>query len=125
MRAGLLLLNYIFRKPKFPIICDFDGVLVAAKSEITFTRQLDKLKIDTKKSYPLISISGEGWMFLPQHMAVSPLSTKKKWFKKDIIALYNGRKNNISDGNQYSEKSLSAKRFEKIFTDIVELLLKS
>jgi hypothetical protein len=53
------------------------------------------------------------------------MSTKKKWFKKDIIALYNGRKNPISDGNQYSDKSLSAKRFEKIFKDIVELLLKS
>ena len=119
------MLNYIFRKPKFPIICDFDGDLVAAKSEITFTRQLEKIAIDTEKSYPLISISGEGWMFLPQHMAISPLTTKKKWFKKDIIALYNSRKNPISDGGQYSEKSLSAKRFKKIFTDIVELLLKS
>ena len=119
------MLNYIFRKPKFPIICDFDGILVAAKSEISFTRQLDKLEIDIEKSYPLISISGEGWMFLPQHLAVSPLSTKKKWFKKDIIALYNDRKNPGSDGKQYSDKSLSAKRFEKIFKDIVELLLKS
>ena len=73
------MLKYIFRKPKFPIICNFDGVLVAAKSEITFTRQLDKLKIDIEKSYPLISISGEGWMFLPQYMAVSPLTAKKNW----------------------------------------------
>ena len=119
------MLAYIFRKPKFPIICDFDGILVAAKSESSFTGLLDKFEIDIEKSYPLISVSGEGWMFLPQHLAVSPLSTKKKWFKKDIIALYNGRKNPISDGNQYSNKSLSAKRFEKIFKEIVELLLKS
>jgi len=119
------MLTYIFRKPKFPIVCNFDGVLVAAKSEITFTRQLDKIKIDIDKSYPLISISGEGWMFLPQHMAVSPLTAKKKWTKKEIITLYNSRKNPTSDGNQYSDKSLSAKRFEKIFTDIVELLLKA
>ena len=72
------MLTYIFRKPKFPIICNFDGVLVAAKSENTFTRQLDKLNMDINKSYPVISISGEGWMFLPQHMAVSPLTAKKK-----------------------------------------------
>jgi len=64
-------------------------------------------------------------MFLLKHLAISPLTTKKKWFKKEIIALYNGRKNPTSNGNQYSEKSLSAKRFEKIFTDIVELLLKA
>ena len=119
------MLNYIFRKPKFPIICDFDGILVAAKSEISFTRKLDKLEIDIEKSYPLISVSGEGWMFLPQHLAVSPLSAKKKWFKKDIIAIYNGRKNTGSDGNQYSDTSLSAKRFEKNFKDVVELLLKT
>jgi hypothetical protein len=69
------MLNYIFRKPKFPVICNFDGILIAAKRE--------------------------------------------------IIALYNSRKNSFSDGNQYSDKSLSAKRFDKIFTDIVYLLLKS
>ncbi len=119
------MLNYIFRKPKFPIICDFEGLLVAAKSEISFTRQLDNLVINIEKSYPLISVSGEGWMFLPKHLSVSPLSKKKKWFKKDIIELYNGRKNPGSDGKQYSDKSLSAKRFEKIFKDIVELLLDS
>ena len=118
------MLKYIFRKPKFPIICNFDGVLVAAKSEITFTRQLDKLKIDIEKSYPLISISGEGWMFLPQYMAVSPLTAKKKWTKKEIITLYNSRENPISGEKPYSDKSLSAKRFDKIFTEIVEMLLK-
>jgi hypothetical protein len=72
------MLNYIFRKPKFPIICDFEGNLIAAKSEIAFTRQLDKLNIDTNKLYNLISISGEDWMFLPQHMTISPLTAKKK-----------------------------------------------
>ena len=115
----------MFRKPKFPIICDFDGILVAAKSEVSFTRQLDKLEIDIGKSYPLISVSGEGWMYIPKHLAVSPLSVKKRWFKKDIIALYNARKNPGSDGNQYSDKSLSTKQFEKIFKDVVELLLKT
>jgi len=81
------MLTYIFRKPKFPIVCNFDGVLVAAKSEITFTRQLDKLKIDIDKSYPLISISGEGWMFLPQHMAVSPLTAKEMDKKRNYYII--------------------------------------
>jgi hypothetical protein len=52
------------------------------------------------------------------------LTAKKKWLKKEIISLYNNRENPNSGGNQYSEKSLSAKRFDKIFTDIVDLLLK-
>jgi len=118
------MLTYIFRKPKFPIICDIDRVLIAAKSERAFTTQLDRLKFDINKSYNLISISGEGWMFLPKQAAISPLTAKKKWTKKEVIALYNNRKISGNDGIQYSEKSLSAKRFDKIFTDIVDLLLK-
>jgi hypothetical protein len=115
--------TYIFRKPKFPIICDFDGVLIAARSEVIFARQFDKLNVDMQKAYHLISVSGEGWTFSPQHMAISPLSGKKKWRKKDIIALYNNSENSGRDDKQYSEKSLSAKRYDKIFNDIVDLLL--
>jgi hypothetical protein len=74
--------TYIFRKPKFPIICDIYGILVAAKSETKFKRELEKLKFGLKKSYPLISISGEGWMFLPEHMAISPLTTNKNISKR-------------------------------------------
>jgi hypothetical protein len=117
------MLNYIFRKPKFPIICDFDGILIAAKSERTFTKQLGTLNFDNDKSYNVISITGEGWMFLPKHMAISPLTAKKKWSKKEIISLYNNRKNPICIESQYSEKSISAKRYDKIFNDIVVLLL--
>ncbi len=116
------MLTYIFRKPKYPIICDIDGHIIGAKSEKSFLKQMNEIQFIPEKTYNLIDISGEGWWFTPDKMAVSPLSMRK-WFKKDIITLYNNRKNSI-DGMKYSVKSTSSKRFDKIFRDIVELLLK-
>lgn len=115
------MITYIFRKPKYPIICNIDGYIFGAKSEVSFLKQIDYVEMDPDKNYDLIDISAEGWWFLPNHMAISPLTMKKKWFKKEIISLYNNRKNS-TDGKTYSEKSLSAKRFDNIFNDIVELL---
>ncbi len=115
------MITYIFRKPKYPIICNIDGYILGAKSEASFLKQLNNVALDPDKNYDLIDISAEGWRFSPNHMAVSPLTMKKKWFKKEIISLYNNRRNS-TDGNTYNDKSLSAKRFDKIFSDIIELL---
>ena len=114
--------SFLFRKPKFPIICDIDGYVIVAKSKSNFEKQLSAYNICKGARYPTIDITGEGWPFYPEHMAISPLTTKKKWFKKDVIAIFNNRKNNTFDAT-YSEKSISAKRYDNIFQDIVGLLL--
>jgi len=116
--------SFLLRKPKFPIICDIDGYVIAARSKSSFEKQLSAYDNFKESRYPLIDVSGEGWSFHPEHMAISPLTSKKKWFKKEVIAIFNNRKNNTSNVT-YSEKSLSAKRFDKIFQDIVGLLLKN
>jgi hypothetical protein len=119
------MLNYFLRKPKYPVICDVDGSVIAAKSEKSFLKYLAEISIDPEKKYNLLDANAEGWVFMPQYMAVSPLTLKKQWSKKELIAIFNNRKNLLPDGAQYSEKSLSSKRYDKIFGDIVELLLKS
>ena len=117
-------ISFIFRKPKFPIICNLDGYVVAAKSKSGFEKELSKLEFATDSYFPVIDIAGEGWAFYPELKVISPLTMKKRWFKKEIIAIFNNRKNNSSNIS-YSDKSLSAKRFDRIFQDIVELLLKN
>jgi hypothetical protein len=62
---------------------------------------------------------------MPEYMVVSPLTFKKQWFKKEIITMFNSRINSSREDVLYSEKSLSSKRFERVFGDIVDLLLKS
>ncbi len=114
--------SFLLRKPKFPIICDIDGYVIAARSISGFEKQLSTYNIYKGSRYPIIDIAGEGWAFYPEHMSISPLTKKKKWFKKEVVAIFNNRKNNTSNVT-YSEKSYSAKRYDKIFQDIVDLLL--
>ena len=114
---------FFFRKPKFPIICDFDGYVVAAKSLGGFSAELSKVEFAGDAHFPVIDISGEGWVFSPKYSMISPVTAKKRWTKKEVIAIFNNRKNNHSQMS-YSEKSLSAKRFDRIFQDIVVLLMK-
>jgi len=116
--------SFFFRKPKFPIICNFDGYVVAAKSINSFGNEVSKIELSADTSYPVIDCAGEGWAFYPEFKTISPLTTKKRWIKKEVIAIFNGRKNNSSN-ILYSDKSLSAKRFDRIFQDIVELLTKN
>ena len=113
---------FLFRKPKFPIICDVEGNVIAAKSISGFEKQLTAYNMSKGSRYPIIDITGEGWSFYSELMIISPLTTKKKWFKKEVITIFNNRKNNISNVT-YSQKSISAKRYDKIFQDIVALLL--
>jgi hypothetical protein len=119
------MLNYLFRIPKYPVICDIDGYVVAAKSEKSFVKYLSEASLDPEKTYNLIDSTAEGWVFVPKHMFVSPLTFKKHWTKKEIISIFNDRKNSSSEEVQYSGKSLSSKRFDRIFEEIVDLLLTS
>ena len=97
----------LFRKPKFPIIYDIDGNLIAAKSISGFEKQLSAYNMCKGSRYPVIDITGEGWSFYPDLMVISPLTMKKKWFKKEVITIFNNRKNNTSNVT-YSEKWISA-----------------
>ena len=115
------MLKYLFRKPRYPIICNIDGYVVGAKSEKTFLKQLSETNVELEKSYDLLDSSGEGWSFWPDKMAISPLTRHKKWSKKEVIELFNNRIN-ASENIMYSTKSLSSKRFDRIFKEIVELL---
>jgi len=116
------MVHYLFRKPVFPVICEIDGFVFAANSSKTLEKWLQTIPIGVKTTYDLVDSTAEGWSFMPEHMVVSPLTFKKNWTKKAVIALCNGRKNMPDPDRKYSEKSLSSKRFDQIFSEIVELL---
>jgi hypothetical protein len=115
------MLKHFIRKPKYPIICNISGHVIGAKSERSFSKQIVETNVELGKSYDVVDSSGEGWAFLPEHMVISPLTFKKKWFKKEIVELFNNRSNK-SYNEKYSTKSLPNKRFDRILAEIVELL---
>lgn len=118
-------IKHFFRKPKYPVIVDVDGVLVCGKSSITLSRRLSEINLIKSNSYNVVDSSIEGWVFIPKHWVISPMTFKKRWTKLELIRMYNGRKNKKNEDFKYSEKSLSSKRLDKVFNDIFQLLDKS
>lgn len=113
-------IRYLFRKPKFPVICSIDGVVVAGNDALQLEKIFTQMKL-TSPRYQIIDSNGEDWDFAVEDMILSPLNFRKRVTKLELIKLVNARENNES-GTLYSEKSLSAKRYEKIFNDLVEML---
>ena len=115
-------LRYFIRVPEYPVIVDFDGIVIAGVSESDLIKELGKAEIVAKKNYDAVDLTGEVWIFTPEHGALSPLSFKKNRTKKDLINLVNNRKNKSENERPYSDRSLSAKRYEIVFNDLVAIL---
>jgi len=111
--------QHILMIPKYPIICNIDGNLIAARSLKTFNKKLGKYKLDTDKRYDIIESTGHSWILHCNLKVISPFSIRKKWSKLELVKMYNS---SIGTEKKYSEKSLSSKRYEKVFTDLVSLL---
>jgi hypothetical protein len=116
------MIRCLFRSPDFPLICDAGNVLLGAVSPQDFADQAATLNLPADANLPVVDASAEGWVFNTEHVVVSPLTTKKRWTKKEVITLFNGSREAGKLGTQYSERSLSAKRFDRIITEIVELI---
>ncbi len=116
---------HFFRKPKYPVIVDIEGVLVAAESARPLYTKLLRLDLVEKQSYEAIDRTGESWtLIVMQGKAVlSPINFKKQPTKLELIRWFNNRKNRPADDVHYSEKSLSSKKRERIITEIADRLI--
>ena len=115
-------LRYFFRMLKYPVLCCIDEQVFSASSENQFLQQLSSYSLDQEARYVVIDITGENWTFYPEEMLLSPLNFKKRWTKLQLIRLVNTRSNKSNpDELPYSEKSLTAKRFDRIFQDLVAM----
>lgn len=115
---------YIFNcKPQFPIICDVDGYVIAAKSEKSFEKYIARAPLKPDSFYPVIDCNGRSWRFYGDRDVISPITFKRRWSKKEVIAVFNNRINFSNEKRLYSEKSLSSKRYDRIFREIVDLIL--
>lgn len=117
-------ISFMFRRPKFPVILNLDGVVIGARSPRSLEKALLKAGLDPAKVYEMVDSTGEGWCLYTEQMIISPLTVKNRWFKKEVIGLYNNRKNAPEQDVKYSEKSISSKRFDRIVNQIVDLLEK-
>jgi len=70
----------------------------------------------------LIDSTLEGFAYYPESDAITPLCTKKRWTKKELIAQVNARANKPKDAANYPMTSLSNKTSDRVFGDLVALL---
>lgn len=114
--------RFLFQKPSFPMLGSIEGYFIGAKSPKDLSGKLAEIPINKDGYYSLVDCTGKVWILIVDQRILSPLTFKKRQTKLGIIRLFNERKNTeVGYGNQYSEKSLSSKRFERIFSDLMTL----
>ena len=95
----------MFRNPKYPVVIDIDGTLVAAKSSKSLCNRLLQVDIAQGKSYQAFDKTSETWTFIviDGNAVLSPLSFKRPITKLEIIRWFNNRENKLADEVAYSE----------------------
>jgi hypothetical protein len=113
---------FAFRRPKFPLICDFDGELFAVSSPAALQRRLAGVELADEKKTRFVDASGEPWMFLAEARIFAPGFTIRRWRKIEVIRMFNESRSAKSMGLQYPERRLANRRLDMIVRDIAALL---
>jgi len=114
-------MNFLFRKPRFPIIINTGNGLLAAKSWAMCEKRLATVTFADMSPRDVVDITAEAFALYPEHMVFSPLTFKKRWTKGAIIDLYNSQRG--PGRPAYQTTSLGNKSLEKVVNDIVDSLV--
>ena len=114
-------IGYVFRRPRFPIVCVVADELISAGSPAAFQRQIERFELESDAVLDVVDATGEGWAFHAELMVVSPLALKKRWRKPEVIRLYNESQNARRIGRTYPEAALSGRSLARIIRDVAAL----
>lgn len=118
-------LTFMLRKPKFPVICDFDNTVVAFQSASDMAKGILKYPLDDTGEYDIIDSGGQSFiLILRGDFMVGPSFFPNKWTKRRLIDLVNNRSNK-KDDSLYILKNAGSKRLEVILRELSELLYSS
>ena len=115
--------NIKIRKPKYPVIVVSAERLYSAFNIKQLAKScISSTQIEGKDIIQVIDSTGEEFWYSPEYYILTPGFSFKKWTKKHLIEVFNCSSNAKDSMQEYSIKSLSTKRLEKIVGDICELL---
>lgn len=113
----------LLRKPIYPLIVISSDNLYSAFNIRELARNCMRSTIVGQEGYiKAIDSTGAEFCYYPEHCAITPGFLSKRWTKKQIVEMYNESSNSNTSEQKYSTKSLSAKRLEKVVSDICNLL---
>ncbi len=113
------MVEYLFRRPVYPLLIETDNCIRSAKNRRQLNRIIETAAFGAKKFYDVIDSTGEGWSFSLEHSVISPLTLKKRWHKKEIIAFYNSFFSPEDLEKAFIGSSLSNKRIPLLVQEIV------
>lgn len=120
---GKIEFNIVFRKPKYPVLVVSDKELFSAFNIKQLARRcMSSMPIENKNYIQVVDSTGEEFWYSPDQNVLSPGFAFKRWTKKRIVEAFNSSTNALKLKQEYSIKSLSNKRLDKIVRDICELL---
>lgn len=115
--------NIILIKPKYPVIVVSNDRLYSAFNIKQLAKScISSILIENETIIQVVDSTGEEFWYSPKQYVLSPGFSFKKWTKNRIIEVFNSSKNAKDLMQEYSIKSLSSKRLEKIIRDICEML---
>lgn len=113
---------FAFRRPRFPLICDFDGDLFAAQSAAALQRRLAGPHPTNEEKTRFVDANGESWIFLLNKMILAPAFPMRRWRKIEIIRLFNGSRKASEMRLYYPEHRLANRRLDRIVCEIGAIL---
>lgn len=118
-------ITYFFSKPKYPVIVDLDGVLVAAKSARSLFGKLQRHELVEQQSYEAFDKTGESWslMVVQSEAVLAPFNFTKRPTKLELIRWFNNRKNKPAGEADFPEKSFSNLKRDRILLEIADRLI--
>lgn len=115
--------HILIRKPKYPLIVISSSTLYPAFNIQELAQNCVKSTLsDGETLIKAIDSSGEEFWYTPEKYVIAPGFFSKKWTKKKIVELFNKSLDENQKEHQYSTKSLSSKRLDKIVLDICNIL---
>ena len=79
------MIRFLFRCPRFPIICLTKDILIAAETPKQLYDQIRSIELPSEEQIPVLDVTGEGWVLHIDLMVVAPLTLKKRWTKKNSL----------------------------------------
>ena len=113
----------MFRIPEYPVLIVSSGKLYSAFNLKQLAEICVFLTQEGSENKPLVvdSTGSEFWYLMDKY-TLSPGFVTKKWTKKKLIETFNNSSNARELNQEYSMKSLSSKKLEKVIEDICRIL---
>jgi hypothetical protein len=113
-------MKFVFRAPKFPVLCDADSRLLVARGKVQLASEVARLDLPRGERREIVDATGEGFCLYPELLIVAPSMMHRRWTKLQIITLYNRLR--PAGAPELRTTSLGNRKLAQVVGEVVELL---